>query len=94
MRVPHESSDMLCLAIFDLEVLEEVLSPNFERLWISPYICFQYHYQKRFFARKEEYDIDVLLIFRNREHTKAALELCGIESNWTLKPFIGVNIFL
>ena len=32
MRVPHESSDMLCLAIFDLEVLEEVLYPKFEQL--------------------------------------------------------------
>ena len=32
MRVPNESSDMLCLAIFDLEVLQEVLFPNVERL--------------------------------------------------------------
>ena len=32
MPVPHMSSDMLCLAIFDPEVIKEVLFPNFERL--------------------------------------------------------------
>ena len=32
MRVRHVFSDMLCLAIFDLEVLKEVFSPQFERL--------------------------------------------------------------
>ena len=32
IQVPHVSRGMLCLAIFDLEVLEEVLYPNFEQL--------------------------------------------------------------
>ena len=30
MRVSHVPSNMLCLAIFDLEELKEVLSPHFD----------------------------------------------------------------
>ena len=68
MWVPYMSSDMLCLAIIDLEVRKEILSPYIERLWIASFICFQQHYHKRFLLQeKEDYDIDVQLMFRNRE---------------------------